>query len=120
MNIKRQRVMHPGAILLHEFMKPLALSSYKVAKDLGVSIPTVNEMVRERRAVTAAMALRLARYFGTTPHHWQNLQAEFDLELARRKVGGAVTKGIRPLSRRTLQELVVRRAHKKVARRNAV
>ena len=112
--------MHPGAILLHEYMKPLALSSYRVAKNLGVSIPTVNEMVRERRAVTAAMALRLARYFGTTPHHWQGLQAEFDLELARRKVGGAITKRIKPLSRRALQKLVVQRACKKVARRNAV
>jgi addiction module HigA family antidote len=84
-------------------MKPLALSSYKVAKALRVSIPTVNEIVRERRAITAAMALRLSRYFGTTPQHWQSLQAEYDLELARRKIGKAVMKKIKPLSRRNRQ-----------------
>jgi addiction module HigA family antidote len=118
MRMRRQRLVHPGAILWHEFMKPLALSSYKVAKELGVSIPTVNDMVRERRAVTAAMALRLSRYFGTKPNLWQNLQAEFDLERARRKVGVSVTKRIKPLSRRALQKLVAQRALKK-ARGNA-
>jgi addiction module HigA family antidote len=65
---------------LRKFMKPLALSSYKLAKVLRVSIPTVNEIVRERRAITAAMALRLSRYFGTTPQLGQSLQAEYDLE----------------------------------------
>jgi antitoxin HigA-1 len=103
MATKKRRSVHPGEILFREFMKPLALSSYKVAKVLKVSIPTVNEIVRERRAVTAAMALRLSRYFGTTPQHWQSLQAEYDLELARQKIGKAVTKNIRPLSRRDQQ-----------------
>jgi antitoxin HigA-1 len=82
------------------FTMALALSSYKVAKSLGVSIPTVNEIVRERRAVTAAMALRLSRYFGTTPQYWQSLQAEYDLERAPQKMGKAATKKIKPLSRR--------------------
>jgi addiction module HigA family antidote len=97
--------VHPGNVLLHEFMKPLALSSYKVAKALGVSIPTVNEIVRERRSVTAAMALRLSRHFGTTPQHWQNLQTEYDLGRARQKMGKPATKKIKPLSRRD-QEIV--------------
>jgi antitoxin HigA-1 len=103
MATKKRRSVHPGEILFREFMKPLALSSYKVAKVLKVSIPTVNEIVRERRAVTAAMALRLSRYFRTTPQHWQSLQAEYDLELARQKIGKTVTRNIRPLSRREQQ-----------------
>jgi len=106
--------VHPGEILLHDFMKPLALSSYKVAKELGVSIPTVNEIVRKRRAITAAMALRLSRYFGTTPQRWQSLQAEYDLELARRKIGTAVATKIKSLPRRELRGLGAWRADKKV------
>ena len=65
MAAKRLRPVHPGDILLHDFMRPLKLSSYKVAKELGVAAPTVNEIVRRRRAITAEMALRLSRYFGT-------------------------------------------------------
>jgi antitoxin HigA-1 len=109
----KKRRLHPGKILLHEFMKPLALSSYKVAKALGVSIPTVNEIVRERRAVTAAMALRLSRYFGTTPQHWQSLQAEYDLERARQKMGKAATKKTKPLSRRDQQMIRASRGQSK-------
>ena len=103
MATQKRRPVHPGQILLHEFMKPLGLSSYKVAKALSVSIPTVNEIVRERRAVTAAMALRLSRYFGTTPQHWQSLQTEYDLGRARQKMGKPATKKIKPLSRRNRQ-----------------
>jgi len=114
MAIKKQKLVHPGEILLHDFMKPLALSSYKVAKELGVSIPTVNEIVRKRRAITAAMALRLSRYFGTTPQHWHSLQAEYDLELARRKIGTAVATKIKSLPRLELQGLGAWRADKKV------
>ena len=57
---------HPGDILLHDFMQPLKLSSYRVAEELGLAAPTVNEIVRRRRAITAKMALRLSRYFGTS------------------------------------------------------
>ena len=88
--------MHPGDILLNDFMKPLKLSSYKLAKELGVSVPTVNEIVRRRRAVTAEMALRLARYFGTSAQVWQNLQAQYDLEVASAKIGKRVESRIQP------------------------
>ena len=99
MATKKQRLVHPGEVLLREFMKPLALSSYKLAKVLKVSIPTVNEIVRERRAVTAGMALRLSRYLRTSPQQWLSLQAEYNLGLARRKIGKSITKNIKPLSR---------------------
>jgi addiction module HigA family antidote len=64
MATERLRPVHPGDIWLHDFMQPLRLSSYKLAKELCVAAPTVNEIVRRRRAVTAEMALRLSRYFG--------------------------------------------------------
>jgi antitoxin HigA-1 len=99
MATKKLRPVHPGDILLHDFMQPLKLSSYKLAKELGVTAPTVNEIVRRRRAVTAEMALRLSRYFGTTAQLWQNLQAQHDLEIANRKIGKQVQRKIQPLPR---------------------
>lgn len=73
-------------------MKPLGLSSYRVAKELHVPIPRVNEIVREQRAITADTALRLARFFGTSPQVWMNLQTEYDLRHAQKKVGVAQIK----------------------------
>jgi addiction module HigA family antidote len=67
-----------------------------LAKELGVSRPTVNQLVTRRRSVTAEMALRLARYFGTSAQVWQNLQAQYDLEVATAKIGKAVKQKIRP------------------------
>jgi antitoxin HigA-1 len=96
---KKLRAVHPGDILRHDFMDPLGLSAYRLAKELGVTAPTVNEIVRRRRAVTAEMALRLSRYFGTTAQLWQNLQSQYDLEIACQKIGKKVQSGIQPLAR---------------------
>ena len=96
---KRLRPVHPGDVLLHDFMQPLKLSAYRVAKELGVTAPTVNEIVRRRRAITAEMALRLSRYFGTSAQLWQNLQTQYDLEVASKKIGRKVERSIRPLAR---------------------
>jgi antitoxin HigA-1 len=96
---KKLRAVHPGDILRHDFMEPLGLSAYRLAKELGVTAPTVNEIVRRRRAVTAEMALRLSRYFGTTAQLWQNLQSQYDLEIACQKIGRKVQSGIQPLPR---------------------
>ena len=74
--------VHPGEILREEFMAPMGLTSTELAKHLRVSVPRVNEIVRERRAVTADTAMRLARYFGTSANLWMNLQTEYDLNLA--------------------------------------
>jgi len=104
MATKKLRPVHPGDILLHEFMQPLKLNSYRVAKELGVTAPTVNEIVRRRRAITAEMALRLSRYFGTTAQLWQNLQTQYDLEIARRRIGKKVERAIEPLVRRDLRD----------------
>jgi len=99
MAIQRLRPVHPGDILLHDFMQPLKLSSYRLAKELGVTAPSVNEIVRRRRAVTAEMALRLSRYLGTSAQLWLNLQAQYDLEVIRRRIGKKLERAIRPISR---------------------
>lgn len=74
--------VHPGDILLHDFMEPLALSSNALAKAIGVATPTVNEIVRGRRTVTAETALLLATYFGNDARFWLNLQMQYDVEVA--------------------------------------
>ena len=89
---KRVFAVHPGEVLREEFMKPLGLSSYRLAKELHIPIPRVNEIVREHRSITADTALRLARFFGTSPQVWMNLQTEYDLRQAQKKVGVAKIK----------------------------
>lgn len=74
--------IHPGEILREEYMKPLGLSVYSLAKQLKVTRPRLNDIVLERRAITADTALRLARYFGTTPHFWMNMQSSYELREA--------------------------------------
>src|SRR5256884_7506890 len=104
MAAKRLRPVHPGDILLHDFMRPLKLSSYKVAKELGVAAPTVNEIVRRRRAITAEMAMRLSRYFGTSAQLWQNLQAQYDLGNASQRIGKKGARAIQPVPRPDLSD----------------
>jgi addiction module HigA family antidote len=71
--------VHPGDILLHEFMEPIGLTAYRLAKEIGVPAPRVNDIVRARRAISANTALRLGKYFGVSPQFWLNLQNRFDL-----------------------------------------
>src|SRR6266481_1778357 len=79
--------VHPGEILREEFLSPLGLSQYRLAKDLSVPPRRINEIVRGSRAVTADTALRLARYFGTSERFWLNLQARYDLEIEKDRLG---------------------------------
>jgi addiction module HigA family antidote len=79
--------VHPGEILRQEFMVPLGLTSAELARHLHISVPRVNDIVRERRAITADTAMRLARYFGTSAKLWMGLQAEYDLNLAAQDRG---------------------------------
>jgi len=74
--------IHPGDILKTEFMEPLGLSSYRLAKELHVSAPRVNDLVRGKRSVTADTAMRLSRYFGNTTQFWLNLQNKHDIWVA--------------------------------------
>ena len=77
--------VHPGAILREEFLDPMEISAYRLAKELRVSPPTVNDIVREKRGITPEMAARLARYFGTSEQFWLNLQDSFAVRQVKRK-----------------------------------
>ena len=91
------RPIHPGEILREEYLLPLGLSANALAMDLHVPAPRINDIVRERRAVTPDTALRLARYFDTTPQFWMNLQTAFDLKQAEVAIGEKVAREIRPM-----------------------
>ena len=79
--------IHPGEILLEEFLQPLNLSQYRLAKDISVPPRRINEIVHGKRAITADTALRLARYFETTDRFWINLQTRYDLEIEKDRLG---------------------------------
>ena len=78
---------HPGEVLLEEFLKPLELSQYRLAKDINVSARRINEIVHGKRSISADTALRLSRYFGTTDRFWLNLQTSYDLEVEKDRLG---------------------------------
>lgn len=88
----------PGEILLEEFMKPLGVSQNRLARDMDVPVSRIAGIVKAERAVTADTALRLARFFGTTPELWLGLQASYDLRLARAATGDEIEKRVRPLA----------------------
>lgn len=79
--------VHPGEVLLEEFLGPMAISQYRLAKDISVSPRRINEIVHGKRAITADTALRLARYFGNTERFWLNLQTQYDLDVGRDRLG---------------------------------
>jgi antitoxin HigA-1 len=86
--------IHPGEILLEEFMQPLGLSQNKLAEALSVDPGRINRIVTGRSRITADTALRLARYFGTSPEVWMNLQSQYDLEMARDKKAAEIEKKV--------------------------
>jgi len=96
--MERLPPVHPGEVLLEDFMKPLGLSQYRVAKDIGVPALRISQIIRGRRAVTADTALRLARYFGTSAMVWLRLQARYDLEATETKVARRINREVVVLS----------------------
>jgi len=89
--------VHPGEILLEEFLEPLGVSQYHLAKQIGVPARRINEIVHGQRRISADTALRLARFLGTSERFWINLQARYDLEAEKDRLGDALD-AIRPLS----------------------
>ncbi len=79
--------VHPGEVLLLEFLKPMGISQYRLAKDISVPPRRINEIVHGKRSVTADTALRLSRYFGTSERFWLNLQTGYDLDVERDRLG---------------------------------
>jgi addiction module HigA family antidote len=93
---KRLPLIHPGELLRDDFLVPMKISVYTLAQAIKVPRSRVNDIVRGRRGITADTAFRLARYFGTTPDFWINLQARYDLDAAERKLRRRIEREVRP------------------------
>jgi len=90
--------IHPGEILVKEFLEPLRISQYRLAKDIGVTARRINEIVHGRRAISADTALRLGRFFGMEAPFWLNLQSRYDMEVAREILQDKIDKEVHPFS----------------------
>ena len=99
MPTKRLAPVHPGEILAEEFLKPLALTEYRLAKGLRVPARRINEIVHGKRAITADTALRLGRFFRNSPRFWLNLQNAYDLEVEADRLGSKLSRDVEVLKR---------------------
>ena len=97
MSARRLAPIHPGEVLLEDFLKPFELTQYRLAKNLSVPARRINEIVLGKRAITADTALRLARFFGTSERFWLNLQTTYELELERDRLKDRLTKEVQTL-----------------------
>ncbi len=89
--------VHPGEVLLEEFLKPMGLSQNRLSLEIGVHPRRIDEIVLGKRRITADTALRLARYFGTSPQFWMGLQSDYDLEVASDTLGDRLNVEVRPI-----------------------
>ncbi len=94
MTDKRLPPVHPGEVLLEEFLKPMGLSQNRLGLSIGVHPRRINEIVLQKRRVTAETALRLARYFGTSPQFWLGLQSDYDLDVAADELGARLEREV--------------------------
>jgi len=88
--------VHPGEILLEDFLNPMGITRYRLAKSIGVPQRRIDEICAGKRSITADTALRLARFFGTDPQSWMNLQAEYDLEIAAATLSERIKREVKP------------------------
>ena len=95
---KKFEPIHPGEILLEEFLKPMGISQYRLAKDISVPPHRINEIVHGKRAITANTALRLSRYFGLSERFWLNLQARYDIEVEKDRLEGRLEQEVKILA----------------------
>jgi addiction module HigA family antidote len=93
---RRLPPVHPGEVLSEDLLKPLGISINRLARDLRVPVTRTSEIVNGRRRISADTALRLARYFGTTPEFWMNLQAAYDLDVAQRASADQIQRDVSP------------------------
>ena len=97
MRTKMLEPIHPGEILMEEFLKPMGISQYKLAKDINVPARRINEIVHGKRSISADTALRLSRYFSLSERFWLNLQARYDLEMEKDKYKGRIESEVKVL-----------------------
>jgi addiction module HigA family antidote len=95
---RKTNPIHPGEILLEEFLQPMGISQYRLAKDISVPARRINEIVLGKRSITADTALRLSRYFGMTEQFWMNLQTRYDLEIEKGRLGPRLNDEVQPMS----------------------
>jgi len=95
LQMKKIPAVHPGEILLEEFLRPMKISQNKLGRDLGVSPRRINEIIHGKRSITADTALRLAYYFGNSPSFWLGLQMDYDLDTAEDRLSGKIRKEVR-------------------------
>lgn len=95
---KKLSPVHPGGVLLEEFLNPMGLSQNRLAINVGVHARRINEIVLGKRSVTADTALRLARYFGTSPQFWMGLQADYDLDIALDNLGNRLEREVKVMA----------------------
>jgi antitoxin HigA-1 len=88
--------VHPGELLREEFLEPMGITAYQLAKDIGVPAPRVYDVVAEKRGISPDTALRLSRYFGMSEGYWVNAQAHYDLQVAKDRGGDRIEKEVRP------------------------
>lgn len=101
MPAKAMKPVHPGEMLSEEFLKPLNVSQYRLAKDIKVPAPRINEIVHGKRSITADTALRLSHYFGLSERFWLNLQSRYDLETEKDRLKGRIEEEVKVLERKT-------------------
>jgi antitoxin HigA-1 len=94
---KKLPSIHPGEILLKEFLEPMGISQYRLAKSIGVPSRRINEIVLAKRSISADTALRLGRFFGTSEQFWMNLQSRYDLDTERDRLGNRLIREVRVL-----------------------
>ena len=94
---RKMKPIHPGEVLLEEFLEPMEISQYRLAKDISVPPRRINEIVHGRRSITADTALRLSRYFGTTERFWMNLQTRYELEVEKDRLGSRLDREVQAI-----------------------
>lgn len=98
MSTKRLPPIHPGEVLREEFLDPLGITPYRLARNIDVPPPRINDIVLGKRGISADTALRLARFFGTSARFWMNLQTHYDLEIEKDRLGDTLDASIQPLA----------------------
>lgn len=96
----KMKPVHPGEVLVEDFLRPMGISQYRLAKEIHVPPRRVNEIVLGRRGISADTALRLAQFFGTTPEVWQNLQSQYEMDVAKNGVWETIKATIKPAMER--------------------
>jgi addiction module HigA family antidote len=91
---EKMKAIHPGEVLLEEFLKPMGITQYRLARDIHVQPTRINQIVHLKAGISADTALRLGRYFGMSPQFWMNLQAQYDLHLAADRINGRLEKEV--------------------------